>query len=188
MRISAFIREPRKICGRGVTHDCASILDSIAKGISLFPRFFAWCIPTSIFIQRMIFALVILDIDECAENHDNCEQLCNNRAGDFTCSCRSGYQLDSDGRSCTGKHCVGLSTVVFQESDILVCTCSYRIKAECYGNMLFFTIVVIEFERAVYTVMEDVGSVEVCSTVRREGPSAELQVTFFTEDGTARGK
>ena len=25
-----------------------SILDSIAKGISLFPRFFAWCIPTSI--------------------------------------------------------------------------------------------------------------------------------------------
>ena len=31
-----------------VTHDCASILDSIAKGISLFPRFFAWCIPTSI--------------------------------------------------------------------------------------------------------------------------------------------
>ena len=34
-----------------VMHDCASILDSIAKGISLFPRFFAWCIPTSIFIK-----------------------------------------------------------------------------------------------------------------------------------------
>ena len=33
---------------RRVTHDCVSILDSIAKGISLFPRFFAWCIPTSI--------------------------------------------------------------------------------------------------------------------------------------------
>ena len=32
-------------------HDCASILDSIAKGISLFPRFFAWCIPTSIFVN-----------------------------------------------------------------------------------------------------------------------------------------
>ena len=32
-------------------HDCASILDSIAKGISLFPRFFAWCIPASIVIQ-----------------------------------------------------------------------------------------------------------------------------------------
>ena len=36
-----------------VTHDCASILDSIAKGTTLFPRFFAWCIPTSIFIQLL---------------------------------------------------------------------------------------------------------------------------------------
>ena len=41
-----------------VTRGCASILDSIAKGISLFPRFFAWCIPTSIFIQIMIFTFV----------------------------------------------------------------------------------------------------------------------------------
>ena len=39
-------------------HDCVSILDSIAKGISLFPRFFAWCIPTSPFIQLMIFTRV----------------------------------------------------------------------------------------------------------------------------------
>ena len=29
-----------KILG-GVMHDCASILDSVDKGISLFPRFFA---------------------------------------------------------------------------------------------------------------------------------------------------
>ena len=36
------------LCVGRVTHDCASILDSIAKGISLFPRFFPWCIPTSI--------------------------------------------------------------------------------------------------------------------------------------------
>ena len=36
-----------------VPHDCASILDSIAKGISLFPRFFCMVhpIPTSPFIQ-----------------------------------------------------------------------------------------------------------------------------------------
>ena len=41
-------------------HDCGSILDSIAKGISLFPRFFTWCIPS---LHRhsfngMIFTLV----------------------------------------------------------------------------------------------------------------------------------
>ena len=50
---------PELYVGRGyAAHDCASIFDSIAKEISLFPRFFAWCIPSSIFIQWMIFALV----------------------------------------------------------------------------------------------------------------------------------
>ena len=45
---STIMRNPlSELCREGY----ASILDSIAKGISLFPRFFAWCIPTSIFIQ-----------------------------------------------------------------------------------------------------------------------------------------
>ena len=56
----------------------------------------------------LYMCVYVSDINECVENRDNCEQLCNNRAGDFTCSCRSGYQLDSDGHSCTGKYCVGL--------------------------------------------------------------------------------
>ena len=78
---------------------------------------------------------IVSDINECVENRDNCEQLCNNRAGAFTCSCRPGYQLDLDGHSCTGKHCVGLNTVVFQESNISVVTAS---RQSVYGNMLFF--------------------------------------------------
>ena len=43
-----------------VTHDCASILDSIAKGIFLVPRFFAWCIPSlhHYSFNGMIFILV----------------------------------------------------------------------------------------------------------------------------------
>ena len=45
-----------------VTHDCASILDSIANGISLFPRFFAWCIPTFIFIKLNDFTLVYIAV------------------------------------------------------------------------------------------------------------------------------
>ena len=44
------VTPPYIIQAKGYT-DCASILDSIAKGISLFPRFFAWSIPTYIFIQ-----------------------------------------------------------------------------------------------------------------------------------------
>ena len=40
------VTPPYIIKAKGFTHDCASILDSIARGISLFPRFFTWCIPS----------------------------------------------------------------------------------------------------------------------------------------------
>ena len=44
-----------------------------------------------------------LDINECTENSDGCAQICTNNAGSFICSCRSGYRLGSNGRSCNGK-------------------------------------------------------------------------------------
>lgn len=44
----------------------------------------------------------VLDIDECSEDSDGCEQNCANTVGSYTCSCNTGYNLASDGRSCTG--------------------------------------------------------------------------------------
>ena len=43
---------------------------------------------------------VIVDINECTEGLDDCEQRCSNTPGTFTCSCDSGFTLDVDGRSC----------------------------------------------------------------------------------------
>ena len=40
-----------------------------------------------------------LDIDECSGSH-GCEQECVNSPGSFICSCRHGYSLDGDGRTC----------------------------------------------------------------------------------------
>ena len=40
-----------------------------------------------------------LDIDECSGSH-GCEQECVNSPGSFICSCRHGYSLDDDGRTC----------------------------------------------------------------------------------------
>lgn len=43
-----------------------------------------------------------LDTDECKDAaKNNCEQVCINTAGGFKCSCRRGYSLNSDGRTCT---------------------------------------------------------------------------------------
>ena len=44
-----------------------------------------------------------LDIDECSEDSDGCAQNCANTVGSYTCSCNTGYNLASDGRSCTGE-------------------------------------------------------------------------------------
>lgn len=43
------------------------------------------------------------DVDECAVNNGHCEHNCSNELGGYSCQCASGYQLDQDGRNCTGK-------------------------------------------------------------------------------------
>ena len=42
------------------------------------------------------------DIDECSEGTHNCDQICTNTVGSFTCSCNSGYKLLGNGKSCRG--------------------------------------------------------------------------------------
>ena len=44
-----------------------------------------------------------LDINECELNTDGCDHSCSNTIGSYTCSCRDGYTLAADGRSCQGK-------------------------------------------------------------------------------------
>ena len=40
------------------------------------------------------------DIDECSEGISGCDQLCSNTLGSYTCSCYSGYELDTDNHTC----------------------------------------------------------------------------------------
>ena len=45
-----------------------------------------------------------VDIDECANITLNiCEQRCINIPGDFMCDCYSGFELNDDGITCSGK-------------------------------------------------------------------------------------
>ena len=49
------------------------------------------------------FVLHSLDINECSLNSGGCDQLCNNTIGSFQCSCNSGYTLNGDGITCSGR-------------------------------------------------------------------------------------
>ena len=46
-------------------------------------------------------ALILIDIDECNEGTSNCNQICNNTDGSYTCSCLAGYQFEYDIYYCT---------------------------------------------------------------------------------------
>ena len=58
---------------------------------------------TSMVFICMQLQVVLVDIDECARQIDNCDQNCHNTIGSFYCSCNTSYLLNSNGYSCNGK-------------------------------------------------------------------------------------
>ena len=62
------------------------------------------CITAVVLLLIVIYTTPsITDINECAEDLDNCHQnaICANRAGRFTCTCRPGFT--GDGVMCTAQ-------------------------------------------------------------------------------------
>ena len=46
---------------------------------------------------------------------------------------------------------------------------------------------IVEFEREVYRVSEDVGSVSVCAVLRGDSAGEVIRITLVTQDQTAQG-
>ncbi|XP_072035556.1 uncharacterized protein [Amphiura filiformis] len=42
-----------------------------------------------------------IDIDECSSGIDDCEEICTNVPGSYTCSCQAKYILEADEKSCS---------------------------------------------------------------------------------------
>ena len=52
-------------------------------------------------LSQYIYMSTTLDINECSSTTtNNCEHICTNTDGSFTCSCNDGYVLQPDGHSC----------------------------------------------------------------------------------------
>ena len=49
------------------------------------------------------FFITTLDLDECGENFNRCEQTCMNDPGSYHCGCNTGYILNQDGYGCDGR-------------------------------------------------------------------------------------
>ena len=49
----------------------------------------------------MLFLLI--DINECSVGNGGCQQACVNTNGSYYCDCQSGYSLNADNATCSGK-------------------------------------------------------------------------------------
>ena len=45
---------------------------------------------------------IIIDVDECKEELDDCEQICLNHIGHHVCECKPGCELQADNTTCLG--------------------------------------------------------------------------------------
>ena len=76
------------------------------------------------------------DIDECTENSDGCEHQCTDTDGSFECSCRDGFRLGSDGRSCDGKWtAMKLHTICANSGSILIFSYIIQCKSNQYWRV-----------------------------------------------------
>ena len=44
-----------------------------------------------------------IDVNECKKNNGGCNHFCHNFLGGFYCSCKIGYRLGNDMKTCIGK-------------------------------------------------------------------------------------
>ena len=59
---------------------------------------------------------VFADIDECAQTPSPCDATnggCTNSDGSYTCTCNTGYSLDTDGITCIGEYYVRIKCTSF---------------------------------------------------------------------------
>ena len=52
---------------------------------------------------HLIPKMCIADIDECTTGESSCNQVCHNTKGSYYCSCNTGYYLESNTYTCSGK-------------------------------------------------------------------------------------
>jgi len=66
----------------------------------------------------------VTDIDECQSNNGGCDHFCKNTVGSFDCSCRKGFKLLTDEKSCQGMYAgeavkVGQISVVWTSTTMM---------------------------------------------------------------------
>ena len=50
------------------------------------------------------YYFMFIDVIDCVNGSNLCEQICNELVGGYSCSCEDGYKLKNDNVSCEGMY------------------------------------------------------------------------------------
>ncbi|VDO46409.1 unnamed protein product, partial [Brugia timori] len=94
------------------------------------------------FSFQLIIIILQFNIDECTDNNGGCKQLCINLPGSYQCSCKTGFLLIYDGKTCEDiNECIannaGCEHNCINEEGGYACTCEvgYNLASDnhsCY--------------------------------------------------------
>ena len=59
------------------------------------------------------------DLNECSTGNGGCLQLCINSIGSYRCSCRPGFVLNSDNRTCSGMHLIQHVLIIWMDNYVI---------------------------------------------------------------------
>jgi hypothetical protein len=65
----------------------------------------------TLFLCSVWLVLAVSDMDECRDSNGQCQSVCINTPGSFSCACESGFLLLTDGRSCIGEHTIEICLI-----------------------------------------------------------------------------
>lgn len=101
--LSQLVRPDRK------THVRLKTFLSASMGLFLFQRIMKHTQQyfRDLWKMRQVLSLIcrclpVTDIDECQTRNGGCDHFCKNTVGSFDCSCKKGFKLLTDEKSCQG--------------------------------------------------------------------------------------
>ena len=82
-----------------------------------------------------IYYYYYVDINECSTNKGGCQHNCHNTAGSYYCTCYSGWELSSDGKTCTGRdNKIIINRITHIPVDINECSGSHGCEHNCHNT------------------------------------------------------
>ncbi len=78
-------------------------------------------------------------MNQCLTNNGGCDHICTNELPGFSCSCRPGYQLQTDNKKCLGKYSLLTKSICnnytcSMSADINECETEGTCEDECFNT------------------------------------------------------